>query len=117
MRLFRLISILLLASATAYAASHVSINPDQVLVIDGKKAFPIGFTMPPPPDGKAPNGKNAIEELHDAGATFLRTGVMGGPWNDEAIAQEKKFQDAAAKYGMHCWVFLRRAKCNSAACR
>jgi hypothetical protein len=23
--------------------------------------------MPPPPDGKTPNGKNAIEELHDAG--------------------------------------------------
>jgi hypothetical protein len=78
-----------------------------VLVIDGQKVFPIGFTMPPPPDGKTPNGKNAIRELNDAGATFLRTGVMGGPWNDEAIAQEKKFQDAAAKHGMHCWVFLR----------
>jgi hypothetical protein len=89
------------------AASHVTINADHVLVIDGKKVFPIGFTMPPPPSGKAPNGKNGIEELHDAGATFLRTGVMGGPWNDEAIAKEKAYQDAAAKYGMHCWVFLR----------
>jgi hypothetical protein len=89
------------------AASHIGISAEQVLVIDGRKVFPIGFTMPPPPEGKAPNGKNAIEELHDAGATFLRTGVMGGPWNDAAIAEEKKFQDAAAKYGMHCWVFLR----------
>jgi hypothetical protein len=96
-----------LFAISACAASHVSINSDQVLVIDGKKVFPIGFTMPPPPDGKAPNGKNAIEELHDAGATFLRTGVMGGPWNDAAIAREKTFQDAAATYGMHCWVFLR----------
>ena len=89
------------------AASHVTIDANHVLVIDGKKVFPIGFTMPPPPDGKAPNGKNGIEELHDAGVTFLRTGVMGGPWNDEAIAKEKAYQDAAAKYGMHCWVFLR----------
>jgi len=97
----------LLTTAITYSASQVTIDSGQVLVIDGKKVFPIGFTMPPPPDGKAPNGKNAIEELHDAGATFLRTGVMGGPWNDEAIAQEKRFQDAAAKYRMHCWVFLR----------
>jgi hypothetical protein len=89
------------------AASHVSVNSDQVLVIDGKKVFPVGFTMPPPADGKAPNGKDGIGELRDAGATFLRTGVMGGPWNEAAIAKEESFQDAAAKHGMHCWVFLR----------
>jgi hypothetical protein len=85
----------------------VLLNSDGVLVIDGKKTFPIGFTMPPPPDGKAPNGKNAIEELHDAGATFLRTGVMGKAWDDDAISAERKYQDAAARHGMHCWVFLR----------
>jgi hypothetical protein len=96
-----------LLAAAAMGASHVTINADGALVIDGKKVFPIGFTMPPPPDGKAPNGKNGIQELHEAGATFLRTGVMGGPWNDEAIATEKAYQDAAAKYGMRCWVFLR----------
>ena len=102
-----LVSLVCFAVTSARAGSHVVIDAHGVLMIDGRKVFPIGFTMPPPPDGKAPNGKNGIEELHDAGATFLRTGVMGGPWNDAAIAQEKKFQDAAAKYGMHCWVFLR----------
>jgi hypothetical protein len=35
---------------------------------------------------------------------------MGGPWNDAAIAREKRYQDAAAKYGMHCWVFLREPR-------
>jgi len=89
------------------AGTNVSINADQVLVIDGRKVFPIGFTMPPPPEGKTPSGKNGIKELSDAGATFLRTGVMGGPWNDAAIGKEKAYQDAAARYGMHCWVFLR----------
>src|SRR5688572_6594649 len=100
----------LLAATTpsrAEAASHVAINEDMVLVIDGRKVFPIGFTMPPPPDALAPNGKNGIAELSDAGATFLRTGVMGGAWDEEAIARERKWQDAAAKCGMHCWVFLR----------
>ena len=89
------------------AASHISINSNQVLVIDGKTVFPIGFTMPPPPDGKTPNGKDAIGELREAGATFLRTGVMGKEWDNDAITQELRYQDAAAKYGMHCWVFLR----------
>ncbi len=93
--------------AAAQTGSHVTLNTDGVLVIDGQKVFPIGFTLPPPPDSKAPNGKNGIEELRDAGANFLRTGVMGQPWNDQTIAAEQRWQDAAAKYRMHCWVFLR----------
>jgi hypothetical protein len=63
--------------------------------------------MPPPPDSTAPNGKNAISELKDAGATFLRTGVMGGPWNDAAIEKEQQYLDAAARNGMYCWPALR----------
>jgi hypothetical protein len=85
--------------------SHVTVDRDLALVIDGKKVFPIGFTMPPPPDGKTPEGKNGIEELHDAGATFLRTG-SGGPWDEAALAQETAWEDAAARFGMHCWVYL-----------
>ncbi|HZJ14949.1 MAG TPA: hypothetical protein VFD27_07865, partial [Chthoniobacteraceae bacterium] len=85
----------------------VTINADQVLVTDGRKVFPIGFTMPPPPDGKTPQGKDAIEELHDAGANFLRTGVMGTTWNDAALELEQKYHDTAARFGMHCLVNLR----------
>jgi hypothetical protein len=96
-----------LSVAQRVHAAHITINRDMVLVIDGAKVFPIGFTLPPPPDGTAPNGRNAIAELRDAGATFLRTGVMGKAWDDAAIEQERKWQDAAAKHGMHCWVFLR----------
>ena len=99
--------IILLAALGRVDAAHVTINEDNVLVIDGAKVFPIGFTMPPPPDAIAPDGKNGIAELNAAGATFLRTGVMGKAWDEEAIAHEKKWQDAAARYGMHCWVFLR----------
>ncbi|MGI8601619.1 MAG: hypothetical protein ACR2OZ_01335 [Verrucomicrobiales bacterium] len=97
--------IFLLTSAAQ--ASKVTIDHDGLLVIGGKKVFPIGFTMPPPPDGKTPAGRNGIEELHDAGATFLRTGVMGTEWNDAAFELEQKYQDAAARYGMHCLVNLR----------
>jgi hypothetical protein len=100
---------LLVCSLFAWSAiaDHITLDPSGVLLIDRKKVFPIGFTMPPPPDGKTPHGRNGIEELRDAGATFLRTGAQGGPWTDAVIANERKWQDAAAKYGMHCWVFLR----------
>src|SRR4051794_28608109 len=93
--------------AIAADTATVTINADKVLVIAEKKVFPIGFTMPPPPDGKAPRGKNGLEELHDAGANFLRTGVMGTAWNEAAFALEQKYQDAAARHGMHCLVNLR----------
>ncbi len=91
----------------AEAPSRVSINADHALVINGRKVFPIGFTLPPPPAGRTPEGRDAFAELAAAGATFLRTGVMGGPWDEAAIEREQQWQDAAAKHGLHCWVFLR----------
>jgi hypothetical protein len=91
----------------AAEGSRVTIDADRVLVINGRRVFPIAFTMPPPPDGRTPSGKDALEELRDAGANFLRTGVMGGPWNDAAFELEHRYQDAAARHGIHCLVNLR----------
>jgi len=88
----------------ALLANKAVINSDLVLVIDGRKVFPIGFTLPPPPDGKTPDGKNGIAELASAGATFMRT---GGPWTPATLEREQKYMDAAARYGMHCLPFLR----------
>ena len=58
------------------APTKVMITPEHVLSINGKKVFPIGFTTPPPPDAKTPDGKPALEELREAGAIFIRTGPM-----------------------------------------
>jgi hypothetical protein len=96
-------------ASPAFAGNKASFNSDGVLIIDGKKVFPIGFTMPPPADGRTPTGRNGIEELRDAGATFLRTGVMGGPWDDAAFEREQAWMDAAARNGMYCLVSLREA--------
>src|SRR5437773_5012784 len=92
-------------------AAKVKINADNVLEIDGTKTFLIGFIMPPLPGAGTPWGRNGIEELADAGATFLRTGIMGpqAKWDDAAFEREGKWQEAAAKYGMHCLVGLRQA--------
>src|SRR5947208_10534423 len=63
---FVMCAIALFLSVIAAHANKAVINGDSVLEIDGKKTFVICFTIAPPPDGKAPNGKNAIAELADA---------------------------------------------------
>jgi hypothetical protein len=95
-------------SSVVLAAGHrVSINADQVLQIDGKGVFPIGFTTAPLPEARTPDGKNGLQELADAGGMFMRTGSSGGiNWDEQTIAREKKWMDAAAKHGMYCWPFL-----------
>jgi hypothetical protein len=97
------------------ASTKVLITPEHVLSINGKKVFPIGFTIPPPLDGKTPSGKPAFEELRSAGAIFIRTGPM---WDEEAdrkyfawdaqwAEREKKYMHAAAKAGMYCMTWLK----------
>jgi hypothetical protein len=95
------------AGAAQGQGSVVTINGDRVIVINGDPVFPIGFTLGPPPDGVTPEGKDGLQELADAGATFLRTGPVGGGWNEAAIEAEQRWQDAAAEHGLYCWVFLR----------
>src|ERR1039457_2937222 len=89
----------LLSATLTAASSRVAINSDRVLVINGEKVFPIGFTTPPPPHGKTSDGKNGIGELAAAGATFLRTGAPEEGWNDATLQRERKYLDAAARYG------------------
>jgi hypothetical protein len=111
----RLIPLALLLSSlllmTPALADNVVINADTVLEIDGQKTFLIGFIMPPQPDAKTPAGRNGIDELADAGATFIRTGIIGpqSKWNDMALARERAWQDAAARNKMHCLVGIRYA--------
>jgi len=101
--------VLALACAVAtIGATKVTINNDKVLEINGKKVFPIGFTMAPAPGMKAPNGNDGLKELHAAGGSFLRTGPNGNArWNDKYIEQEQKWFDAAADAGMYCLPWLK----------
>lgn len=93
--------------AEAPTGTVVTIDSDLVLVVNGRKVFPIGFTTAPPPDGKTPEGKNGLQELSDAGGMFMRTGSTAErPWNDQTIAREQEWMDAAAQHGMYCWPFL-----------
>jgi hypothetical protein len=106
--LFPFAALLSLLAAFAAQANKATLNADGVLELDGRKVFAISFTAAPPPDGQAPNGKAAFAELADAGATFVRAGPEQ-PWSEERFQQERQFEDAAARYGLHCWLNLREA--------
>jgi hypothetical protein len=79
-----------------------------VLLIGGRKVFPIGFSNPPPPGVKEPGGRNGLAELAAGGATFVRTGIAN--WSGELIegeiANERARLDAAAAHGLLCWLWL-----------
>lgn len=78
------------------------------LRIGGAKAFPLGLSNPPPLGGTAPNGVEGLKEVADAGVTFIRTGR--GDWGpgrlEEQLAAERAVLDAAARHGLHCWLYL-----------
>lgn len=101
--------VLVTSAASSFAESaKITLNEDGVLLIDGKKVFPIGFTMPPQPGATTPAGKDGIQELYDAGGSFMRTGPSEKQgWDDGWIAHEKKWMDAAAKAGMRCLPWLK----------
>lgn len=77
----------------------VTINSDNVFLIDGRPVFPLGFTTGPPPGGKTPGGLDAYAELMKNGAVFQRC-IGRDP------AQLDVLMDAAAKSGLLCAVYL-----------
>ena len=105
--LLALCTLLLAAPANGQDKNTFAINEDGVLVINGEKIFPIMFTMPPPADGKTPDGKPALQELKDAGANFVRTGPFGKPWDLKQLGHEQMYLDAAAAAGLYASPNLR----------
>src|SRR4051794_34721727 len=85
-------------------SAKITLDEHGVLVVDGKKVFPITLTIVPGPDAKAPSGKHAYEEFADGGVMFMRTGKPD--WNADTVALEKATQDAAAAHGMRCCPWL-----------
>lgn len=84
--------------------AKITLDPSGVLVVDGKKVFPIALTVVPGPEAKAPNGKLAYEQFADDGVMFMRTG--GPHWNAETIAHEKQMQEVAGAHGLRCCPWL-----------
>jgi hypothetical protein len=88
---------------------HVEVDhATGVLVVDGKKVFPIGFSNPPPLGAKAPNAQPALKELKDAGGNFIRIGIKD--WSLAKVDTQlhgvvERLQEAADNE-LHCWLWL-----------
>ena len=92
----------------AQNAPRVTINEYGVLVVNGRKMLPIGFSNGPPTDGRTADGRHAFAEIKDGGGTFFRTGtILGNPWDETIIRSEQVWMDTVAQYGLFCWPRLR----------
>src|SRR5205809_3935062 len=108
MKKLALAMIVLFLAAWAEAGTKVTFDENGVMEVDGKKTFVISFSIPPPPGGKTPDGKDAFAELAEAGTTFMRVRPTTGPqdYTESGIRTIKAWLDEAANHGMHCWVTL-----------
>src|SRR5206468_3302318 len=59
-------------------AARVTLDKNGVLEIDGKKTFVISFSIPPPPDGKTPDGNDGWAEIRQSGGNFFRIAPQKG---------------------------------------
>jgi hypothetical protein len=71
-------------------------------------SFPIVLSNGPPPNGKAPNGRNGLAEVAAAGVTHIRTGR--GDWSSAQLASqigaERATLDALQAHGLRGWCWL-----------
>lgn len=106
-RILALSYVLLVAASQSAAAAPtvVTINSDGVFLIDGKPAFPIGFSEAPPPDGVTPAGHDAYAELASNGAVFHRCRAPNWPATEPALAH---MLDRSAKSGILCGIYIPR---------
>jgi hypothetical protein len=78
------------------------------LRVGGAKLFPLGLSNPPPLGGRAPSGKDGLQEVADGGISVVRTGR--GDWGlarlGDQLAEERERLDAAAAVGLLAWLYL-----------
>ena len=111
---------LLLCLSASEAATTITFDPSGTMSIDGKPTFVVSFTMAPLPGSKTPEGKDAYDELREAGGNYMRippptkegaVEVEGKlppvHWDADGIATIKKYLDAAAEHHMYGWISLR----------
>ncbi|HWB53191.1 MAG TPA: hypothetical protein VG722_03330, partial [Tepidisphaeraceae bacterium] len=89
-------------------ATKVTFDSSGVLELDGKKTFVFSVSLPPPPGGKTPEGKDGFAQLKEDGVDFVRICPVTGvhDYTEAGIRSMRAWLDDAAEHGMHCWVTL-----------
>lgn len=117
-QLARFVSTCLLAltgllTVGAQTNSVVTLNADQVMVLNGRKVFPITLSPGPPNNSLTPAGGDALEELRNAGALMFRI-AQTGSWNSTIASNTQAALDWAGQHGMYVMVNLRELSAFSA---
>ncbi|MHB8654833.1 MAG: hypothetical protein ACYDA9_13245 [Terriglobia bacterium] len=93
--------LLTLAPAFAAQAAKVTIGSHNVIFVDGKAVFPIGFTKAPPPGSKTPSGGDAYQELKTNGTVFHLVGPLPKQkWGPDTEAELDHIMELSAKAGL-----------------
>lgn len=100
-----LFALTLARGAVAQTGSVVTVDTNNVLSINGQKKFVIGFSTGPPNNSLTPDGRDALQELRDAGGLLFRI-TQTNNWNSQLIASQQAALDWAEQHGMFCWVYL-----------
>ena len=94
------------APLVAQSGSVVTVNSDNALVLNGRKVFPIGFSPGPPNNSTTPTGRDALQELRDAGGLLFRINQTSN-WSSQLISYQQAALDWAAQHDMYLWLNLR----------
>lgn len=103
---FALVLACIISGTMAQAGSVVTVNADNVLVLNGRKVFTIGLSPGPPNNGKTPDGGDALQELRNSGALLFKITQTNTWTNSPLIAYQQAALDWAAQHDMFCWVNL-----------
>jgi hypothetical protein len=108
MRRLLLASLLALAVSPAAAPAATGNDPSSgAFLVDGRPAFPIGLSDPPPLGARAPSGGDALALLARSGVSVIRVGAHNANWTDATLASVQAWDRAAATVGVRTWVNLR----------
>jgi hypothetical protein len=77
------------------------------ILVDGEKVFLIGLSAPPPLGGTTPWGTDSLDEVVAAGVNLVKAGPIRARWTLAQLAEARRWNEAAARRGIHTWVNLR----------
>jgi hypothetical protein len=97
---------LLCLAGSVRAGSLVTVNSDNVMVVNGKKVFGLAVSPGPPTYGQAPGGADALDELRSGGMLFHRMAFTAnwqtspGVLDPNSVATNQATLDWCGQHGM-----------------
>ena len=104
---------LLCLAGSARAGSLVTVNSDNVVVVNGKKVFGLAVSPGPPTYGHAPGGTDALDELRSGGILFHRMAFTAnwqkspGVLDPSSVATNQATLDWCGQHGMFALLNLK----------